>query len=397
MWPDTGPPFRPQEALRFLRVAIVATGVGHVTRGVEAWAVDLAHELRAYEQIEPRLLQGDSKKHCDIEEWLPCLKRNSTIWGGAHSSVPTPLRGVAEQFSSVPSLLAKALVQDYDVIHTADGVVAKWFQGLCRRPGVEIPVILNTASSSIEFCRRFDFVETIAPQYKQQAAKMGLETDRWFVNYYWVDGERFSPPTLQEREASRESLGIPRDSFVLISVGALDWRHKRMHYVIDEVARLRARTSARVFLLLAGASVGADTDYIRNLAKERLKKDYLIISDLGRTEMPKLYKAADLFCLASTGELFGLVVIEAMATGLPALVHANPIQEWIVGQGGLALDMREPGLLAETVLHFLASEDETKAYSKEARKRCLNTFSREKVLPGVVEMYRSIANFKSRK
>jgi len=290
----------------------------------------------------------------------------------------------------VPFLLGKALYRKYDIIHTADGVAARWFRRLGGPLGRKVPLVLNTASSSLRFCGKFEWVETMAPMYLEQASEMGLDTKRWFVNPYWVDTKVFAPPSQAEKDTLRDTLGIPKESFVVISVGAIDLRHKRMQHIVTEVARLRIKSGEKVFLIIAGATVGRDTRYVRDFARERLKDGYLVLSDLDRKRMADLYKVGDVFCLASLQELFGMVIIEAMATGLPVIVQSNRVQEWAVGRGGLLIDMQRIGGLADSAAEFLSDHDKRESCSKEARKRCLSVFSKTAVLPGILKMYETV-------
>lgn len=121
-----------------------------------------------------------------------------------------------------------------------------------------------------------------------------------------------------DREASRMRLGL-QDEFALLSVGRLDDRegYKGHDRVIDSLASL-SNGPRRVVYLISGdgrdrarleaqaAAVGVD-DRVRFLGYSP------------REQLPDLYRAADLFVLPSTGEGFGIVFLEAMASGTPAL------------------------------------------------------------------------------
>jgi glycosyltransferase involved in cell wall biosynthesis len=53
------------------------------------------------------------------------------------------------------------------------------------------------------------------------------------------------------------------------------------------------------------------------------------------SEMPEVYGRGDVFSMASPGEAFGIVFVEAMASGLPVVAHDGPRQRFVIGKGGL--------------------------------------------------------------
>ncbi|MCC6736294.1 MAG: glycosyltransferase family 4 protein [Bauldia sp.] len=121
-----------------------------------------------------------------------------------------------------------------------------------------------------------------------------------------------------DRQAARVALGFA-DEAVLLSVGRLDGRerYKGQDRVIDVLPGLIAG-GRRVAYVVAGA--GDDRARLESLASERGVADAVrFVGDVGEDGLPLLYRAADLFVMPSTGEGFGIVFLEAMACGTPAL------------------------------------------------------------------------------
>jgi glycosyltransferase involved in cell wall biosynthesis len=116
--------------------------------------------------------------------------------------------------------------------------------------------------------------------------------------------------------ASREELGLPRDAFVLISVGRLVAR-KDMVQLVRAVA---ASGCAAAHLLIVGD--GPDAPEIRRAAAELGIAERVHL--LGQVSDERKYRAlaaADVFASTSQHEGFGLVFLEAMAYGLPVLCY----------------------------------------------------------------------------
>ena len=128
-------------------------------------------------------------------------------------------------------------------------------------------------------------------------------------------GPAFSPGDRAKARA-RWSLGRER---VILSVGRLDSReqYKGQDRVIAALPALKAARLSPLYLI---AGDGDDRPRLEALAKELAVTDQVrflgVVSD---ADLPDLYRAADLFALPSTGEGFGIVYLEAMACGTPAL------------------------------------------------------------------------------
>ena len=146
-----------------------------------------------------------------------------------------------------------------------------------------------------------------------------------------------------EREALRRRLRLPADRPVLLSVAALNRHHKRIDYLIEEVARL---PEPRPFVVMAG-QVEAETAGLRTLARERLGEEGHSIRTVPHSEVGDLYRASDALLLTSLGEALGRVMIEAMGHGLPCFVHDYPVTRFVLGEHGRFGDLSRPGGLAD--------------------------------------------------
>ena len=116
----------------------------------------------------------------------------------------------------------------------------------------------------------------------------------------------------------RAALGI-EDKRVLLTVGRIDSRerYKGHERIIAAIPELVAAGHDVVYLVVGE---GDDRERLKTRAGEVGVADRVWF--MGSVEPPKLiefYRAADLFVMPSTGEGFGIVFLEAMATGTPAI------------------------------------------------------------------------------
>ncbi|HEX6945139.1 MAG TPA: glycosyltransferase family 4 protein, partial [Casimicrobiaceae bacterium] len=134
-----------------------------------------------------------------------------------------------------------------------------------------------------------------------------------------VDAELFSPG----RSGLRERLGIPADAVVAAFVATLDRAHhfKRLDVAIDALARLG---DPRVHLVVAGG--GELLEGFRGRAAEAGVGDRAhFLGAVPHADLPEVLRGADLFLLTTEPpESFGIVLIEAMACGLPAIATDYP-------------------------------------------------------------------------
>ena len=118
---------------------------------------------------------------------------------------------------------------------------------------------------------------------------------------------------------------------VILSVGAFT-DQKRHDLVINAVSKLK-----NVKLIIAGG--GGDLKQEINALGTRLLGNRFEIMQTTNDKMPEIYQKTDVFTLASKpSESFGIVLVEAMASGLPVVASDDPIRREIVGDAGLFVD-----------------------------------------------------------
>lgn len=122
-------------------------------------------------------------------------------------------------------------------------------------------------------------------------------------------------------------VNLPRP--IILSVGALV-EEKRLDLIISAVHKTKAA------LLLVGK--GNKKEELQTLGNELLPGRFEIKS-FSHSEMPEVYRSADLFTYSTVPwESFGNVMVEAMASGLPVVATDDPIRREIVGDAGIFVD-----------------------------------------------------------
>jgi len=163
-------------------------------------------------------------------------------------------------------------------------------------------------------------------------------------------GEAFTPG---EAAPMRARLGLAGES-VLLSVGRLDARERYKGH--DKVIALLPRLiQARGPLVYVVVGDGADRPRLEALARDAgVAAHVRFLGQAPANDLPGLYRAADVFVLPSAGEGFGIVYLEAMACGTPAVGLAAGGALDALGDGDLGAAVEQEAL-GETILAALAA------------------------------------------
>ncbi len=207
-----------------------------------------------------------------------------------------------------------------------------------------------------------------------------------------VDIDEFHPRNRNVfREEVRRSSNIGDNELVLLFVGH-EFVRKGLGTVIRSIALLKDRM---LKLLVCGAD---HADPFRHLAQS-LGVERQVYFLGAQPEVEKYYAASDVFVFPTLHEAFGLVVIEAMASGLPIVVSGTAgAAEDIIEDGKTSLllsNPQNPEELAAKIQILREDESLRKALGSAARKR-VESYTWEASAERVLEVYEQIRHMKSR-
>jgi glycosyltransferase involved in cell wall biosynthesis len=232
-----------------------------------------------------------------------------------------------------------------------------------------------------------DHVQDLTPAAHDYVLERGAEPARHTVlplgfnispEFVFVSGD--------EREALRRRYGLPVDRRIIVSVAALNRYHKRLDYVIEEVASLGEE---RPFLLLLGQPE-AETPGIRALSDETLTPNDYSMRTVDSVQVADLSRASDAFVLASVWEGLPRALIEASALGLPCLVHSYPITHFALGPHIYGTDMHKRGGLA-ALIQGITDADVTRERAAARHTYAYENFSWDRLTPRYIELLRAVA------
>ncbi len=253
----------------------------------------------------------------------------------------------------------------YDIHHAQDGISGNALA--CLREAGRIPGYLYT----VHHIDRFADPAVEARQWRAIA-----NADRVFcVSHLWreilardhgidalpvgngVDRTRFSPQARPDDDALRTRLGLGPGP-VYLSVGGVEAR-KNSARLLDAFLMIK-RTRPDAQLVVAGGASLLDHSGEARAFDALLARDPAAAASVIRTgplpdaDMPALFRLADALVFPSLREGFGLVVLEAMASGTPAIVPAiAPLTEHLHTGDALWVDPLDPAAIAAAMADIL--------------------------------------------
>jgi glycosyltransferase involved in cell wall biosynthesis len=211
-----------------------------------------------------------------------------------------------------------------------------------------------------------------------------------------IEVERFRPHVPGTPRLVRQALGVADDEPLVGIVCRLDmW--KGVDVFLDAAARVAAVRPRVQFVVVGGAIIGQEA-YARSL---EMRAETLGLSGrvrftgwtYGPAAMPEVHRALDVLVLASSEpEPFGLVVVEAMATGVPvvATAHGGPADIVVDGVTGTLVPPRDPAAMAAAICALVDDPAAAARMGAAGRVRACERYSAAQYLAGVQAVYADV-------
>jgi glycosyltransferase involved in cell wall biosynthesis len=147
--------------------------------------------------------------------------------------------------------------------------------------------------------------------------------------------------------------------FTVLSVCRF-YPRKRLHLLLDAGARLRERIPELEIRIVGNGPERAKLERMRPSCER-------FLGDLSQDELAAEYNRADVFCLPSVQEGFGIVFLEAMAAGKP-IVAARAAAVPEVVRNGILVEPEDSAALAEAIYRLRREPELGRSLAEEGRK-----------------------------
>lgn len=164
----------------------------------------------------------------------------------------------------------------------------------------------------------------------------------------------------------RQNWHIPADAQVCLFVGRLTLE-KNLDFLIEAFQLVKKDSPRAVLVIVAGGPLEEELKHLTVSLGLRLEQDVIFTGKLPFENLIDAYFDADLFTFASVTETQGLVLIEAMAAGLPVIaVRAYGVEDMVDDgvNGYLVAHNREE--FANRVVQLLKDESRRRGFSAQA-------------------------------
>lgn len=321
-----------------MNVLFALPGLHRWDRGAEVAFIAVANALaNAGEQVT--LIGSGPQREGAAYRYIPAASVDRSYFNRFPSLPFVRSEYAYEELTFAPSLLSRYRPSAFDVTVTCGYPYTNW---VLRRPvwgGRRPPHVFVTQNGDwparrdrAEYrffgcaglvCTNPDFYERNKKNWNCVLIPNG------------VDVARFTPGPPQRR-----AFGLPSDRMIVLMVSALvDF--KRVIAGVEAVGRL-----PEAYLVVAGD--GPLREKVLQRANEVMPGRFMRLS-APASQMPDLYRSADVFLHMAFEESFGNVYVEALACGLPVVGHDSARLRWIVGDAGYLVDTNDAEVVAAAI------------------------------------------------
>lgn len=383
---DRSAPSRPLSILTALR-GVRRGDLGKVAPAGSAAEPSTPTSVRDLEIVAPNFSRRLSGVTSTLERILPVLARSARIAAlGPRLAPSTPRMSVFD----LPVLWQKPAVGEYRIWHARRNI--EMLAGVVLRDvlGFPLKLVFTSASQRHHTCwtrlligRMDGLIATsrkTATYLRYPATVIG----------HGINANAFRPA--QDRAAARKELGLP--DLRLVGCFGRIRPGKGSDVFVDAMLSVLA-SRPDVGAILGGRATYSHSAFMDLLCNKieaaGLKERFLVLPEVGTSDMPRWYRALDVFVAPQRWEGFGVTPLEAMATGLPVVATTvGAFPEIVVDETGILVAPSDVEALATATGRLLDSPERAAAMGVAGRARVLAEFSMETEAGKLLEIYRAL-------
>lgn len=377
--------------------------------GVSKWMSQMFEPLADINGADATLFVGEKNKHDvkGISMKMQRLTHREEILLGAATPVQSLRRLVNAPFKKMYyyyNSLGKYL-DNMDVVESTDASRTLYTVASLKKRGMRFKLVMS-CTENIPYRQVFDdksihikrscygAVDHFIPwcdTIKKAMLLEGFPEEKITTVYTGLDLDLFKP--VARDEALLKEFDVPVGGMVILYVGKLaSW--KGVHMLPNAAKALLQMGYKNFTFLIAGK--GAQFDNLQNVIKEAgIQRHFRYAGFVPYMEMQRLYSLADIFVMPSyptmhTQEQFGMVLVEAMACKVPAVVSATGSIPEVAGDAGLIFNAGDFFGLAGKIALLMDNAALRKELGEKGRKRALAHFDAKKNAMKIYGVYEKV-------
>lgn len=329
-----------------MKIALLSVRSGYIFRGMEAWSYELQKHLNDYDDVEAKVF---SLVDTDCTTRIKGIKQTDPIF--------RYFEWYGKIIKALKFLYLRRFIPYLDFFYATNIEEITFALNMCKPLKAYNPdIIINFSGVNVGTALRFYRYKTGTAFISWDGAGTGIAadkdartkpdayvvptpyTERYMKRKYpklcvemippGVDldlftpvGKRLSPDEIKVMSQIEDPV---IEKPIVLSTSALI-EGKRLDSLIQAMSKLNKGT-----LVFVGD--GEDRDKLVMLGNEVLGNRFIYLGVLLKDKLAAIYRTADVFCLPTFHEPFGLVFIEAMASGVPVVAHKDEDREWMLGE-----------------------------------------------------------------
>jgi glycosyltransferase involved in cell wall biosynthesis len=394
------------------RIALVVPGLANGREGgIPSVAAFLFHVLSNSERYHPHVisLATSSKDPYSVRllspsSWFHGVQTTSFSWKGV------PATHVGASFTEFefqryrPRRPLVKLLNEYDLVQIVAGSPAPGVLSRKISPPVVIQVATLAAVERATMLRRqFNFRGVWSNMMTRVTNRLDQEAlqfvDHIFVENHWMyhycerrlgpQRVTLAPPGI-DTEIFSPLAAFPENGFIL-SVGRFSDPRKNVALLFKAYHALIDLIPDPPSLVLAGGSMPDPRDW-RFAQDLGISERVQLFENVSTSELAQLYRQARLFVLSSNEEGFGIVLLEAMASGVPVIATRCGGPEGLIANGetGYLVPTADFQALTERIVALLQDTALSRRMGQKGRNFILARYSEEAAGRAFLNTYDSL-------
>lgn len=232
-------------------------------------------------------------------------------------------------------------------------------------------------------CVFIAFTRSQAESYK----KLGIKNIR--IIPHGIDPAAFQ---IEPDNKINEKYGL--EEFNILCVGTIEPRKGQL-LLIKIMPRILREFPHTKLLLLGRTYAEYQKEHLRTLRshvnKMSLNDKVVFLNDVAKNELIQLYLSSSMFVLPTEAEMFGLIFLEAMASGLPIISTNKPHIRELLGNGeaGILVD-RDQKAIEDAIIRLLEDSALRRRLGNNGKRVVEREYRLDKVIQQHWDLYRSL-------
>lgn len=237
--------------------------------------------------------------------------------------------------------------------------------------------------------KKFDKIIAVSEGSRNFLKNIGMPEEKLVVVGNAIDRVYFQDN--ESMENLRKSLAIPEDYNVVGYLGRLS-PEKGPRYFIEAIPEVLKTLPLTKFLIAGDGPLKKELEDLT--VSLNVEKNVIFIGRCRKEDIKKFYSTLDIFVLSSLRETASLVVMEAMAVGLPIVATRvdGPLSIIKDGITGLLVSPKDSGAIAKGIINLLSDRNKSQILARAAKDYARKEFSLSRMASKMEEVYREVIN-----